>query len=109
MQGRVYTIPFVGTASSTTTDLINIDPAVDKPVRLLCFDIGQQSRVGDANEDMIGWTIRRFTGATITNGSGGSAPTPTPVNPGDPAASFTARVMDTTIATTSGTNTLVHS
>jgi len=109
MQGRVYTVTFTTTATTTTTDLFNFDPAADKPIRLLALDVGQLNRTGDANEDMIGWTIRRFTGATITNGSGGTAPTPAPVNVGDPAASFTTRVMDTTIATTSGTNTLIHS
>ena len=109
MQGRIYTVPFLSTATTTTTDLFNLDPAVDKPIRILALDVGQLTRVGDANEDMIGWTIRRFTGATITNGTGGATNTPAPVNVGDVAASFTARVMDTTIATTTGTNTLVHS
>jgi hypothetical protein len=109
MQGRIYSVPFAGTATTTTTDLFNLDPAVDKPIRLLAIDVGQTTRVGDANEDMVGWSVRRFTGATITNGTGGTAPTPVAVNVGDGAAGFTARVMDTTIATTTGTNTLLHS
>lgn len=107
MQGRIYTVPFAGVAITTTADLFTLDPAADKPVRILSIDVGQQNRTGDANEDMVQWSIRRFTGATITAGSGGTAPTPVPVNPGDVAASFTARVTDTTVATTSGTNTLV--
>jgi hypothetical protein len=109
MQGRIYTVPFLSTPTTTTTDLFSLDPAVDKPIRILAIDVGQLNRTGDANEDMIGWTIRRFTGATITVGTGGAVATIAPVNVGDPAASFTARVMDTTIATTTGTNTLVHS
>ncbi len=108
MQGRVYSVPFDNVAITTTADLFNLDPGVDKPVRLLSIDVGQTNRTGDANEDMVRWSVRRFTGATITNGSGGTAPTPSAVNVGDVAATFTARVTDTTIATTSGTNTLIH-
>jgi hypothetical protein len=108
MQGRIYTVPFDNVAVTTTADLFDLDPAVDKPIRILSIDVGQTNRTGDANEDMVRWSIRRFTGATITVGSGGTAPTPTPVNVGDGAAAFTARVTDTTIATTTGTNTLVH-
>lgn len=44
----------------------------------------------------------KYSSATITLGSGGSAPTPRPYDPGDTAASFTCRVNDTTPATTSG-------
>lgn len=44
----------------------------------------------------------KYASATLTVGSGGSAPTPRPVDAGDAAASFTARANDTTPATTSG-------
>ncbi len=47
--------------------------------------------------------------ATVTPGSGGSAPTPQPVNPNDAAASFTARANDTSQATTSGTAAVIFS
>ena len=49
----------------------------------------------------------RITGkrlpATLTNGSGGSTPTPQKTDPQDAAASITAHANDTTPATTSGT------
>jgi hypothetical protein len=50
----------------------------------------------------------QFLGATVTDGTGGTAPTPAPVDPGDAAASFTAKVNNqTTQASSSGTtNTL---
>jgi hypothetical protein len=44
----------------------------------------------------------KLSSATWTNGSGGSAPTPRPVDQGDSAATFTARANDTTPGTTSG-------
>jgi hypothetical protein len=108
MQGRIYTVQFDNVAITTTADLFDLDPAADKPIRILALDIGQTNRTGDANEDMIRWSVRRFTGATITVGTGGTAPTPSAVNFGDSTAGFTARVTDTTIATTTGTNTLLH-
>ena len=45
----------------------------------------------------------RFLPATVTDGSGGSSPTPQPLDPGDPASSFTAKANSTTQATTNGT------
>lgn len=108
MQGRIYTVSFTAAAITTTADFFALDPAAEKPIRLLAIDVGQQNRTGDANEDMVQWSIRRFTGATITAGSGGTTPTPAAVNFGDGAAGFTARAADTTIATTTGTNTLIH-
>jgi hypothetical protein len=41
--------------------------------------------------------------ATVTDGSGGSTPTPTKMDQGDAAATFTALANNTTPATTSGT------
>jgi len=45
--------------------------------------------------------------ATVTNGSGGSSVTPAAIDSKDPAAGFTARCNDTTVATTSGTNLIL--
>jgi len=45
----------------------------------------------------------RFLPATVTNGSGGSTPTISKVDPGDSAASFTVLANNTTKATSSGT------
>lgn len=45
--------------------------------------------------------IKAFT-ATLTAGTGGTAPTPRPLDPSDTASTTTARVNDTTPATTSG-------
>jgi len=105
---RRYSVPFDNVAITTTADFFEINPAADKPIRFISIDIGQTNRAGDANEDLLRWSIRRFTGATITSGSGGTAPTPVVLSPADAAAGFTAEVTNTTIATTTGTNTLVY-
>ncbi len=104
---RIYSIPFNGsiTAANAAVDLAALRPAADKPIRLRGVRIGQLSEVGDTQEEGINLTVRRFT-ATVTDGSGGTAPTPTPVDDIDAASGFSARVMDTTEATTSGTNEL---
>lgn len=104
---RVYTVPlsFTLTNAGGDADLCALRPAADKPIRLRGLRLSQTSEVGDTQEEGIRITIRRFT-ATVTNGSGGSAVTPVPVDDIDTAAGFTARVNDTTVATTTGTNEL---
>jgi len=108
MQGRVYSAVSDNVAVTTAVDFFEINPAVDKPVRILALDIGQTNRTGDANEDMLRWSIVRFTGATLTSGSGGSVPVAGPLNPGDPAFSGTVEANNSTVATTSGTTTQIH-
>lgn len=104
---RTYEVPFnfSYTAAGGNFDVVALRPAADKPIRLKALRMGQLTEVGDAQEENLEFTVRRF-GATVTNGSGGSAPTPIPTDDGDAAAGFTARVGDATVATTSGTNEL---
>lgn len=107
---RIYRVPFSGTLANAggDADLLSIQPADDKPCRLVGWIIGQTSEVADAAEESLRITVRHMT-ATVTIGSGGSAPTPQPNRPGtDLAAGFTARVNDTTVATTSGTSTVAE-
>lgn len=105
---RLYSVVFSGTltAAGGDCDLCSIQPADDKPCRIVGWEIGQTSEVGDAAEESIRMTLRHLA-ATVTIGTGGSAPTPASERPGTAlAASFTARVNDTTVATSSGTNTI---
>jgi hypothetical protein len=107
---RFYRVVFQGTitAAGGDQDLLTILPADDKPCKLVGWIIGQTSELGDAAEENVRITVRHMT-ATVTNGSGGSAPTAVPNRPGtDLAAGFTARVNDTTVATTTGTSTIVE-
>lgn len=104
--GRIYAVTYNGTitAAGGNTDLLSIQPASNKPVRLRGFRLSQISEVGDAAEEGLRVTVKRLP-ATFTVGSGGSAITAaaTLADAADTAWSFTARCNDTTVATTSGT------
>lgn len=109
---RIYRVPFTGTltAAGGDSDLLSLQPADDKPVRLIGWIIGQTSEIGDAMEENIRITVRHMT-ATVTIGSGGSAVTPVANRPGTNeivAAGVTARCNDTTVSTTSGTSTIME-
>jgi hypothetical protein len=101
--GRIYRVVYSGTLTNAggNSDLLTILPASNKPCRLAGWILGQTSELGDAAEEIVRLSVQRLP-ATVTNGSGGSSPTPAPQDSVDPAAGFTARVNDTTVATTSG-------
>lgn len=109
--GRIYDVPFTGTvtAAGGDVDLFSLQPADDRPIRLLGFTLGQISEVGDAAEEGVRITVRRLT-ATVTIGSGGAVVTAAPpgADSGESAWSFTARANDTTVATTNGTNQILR-
>lgn len=102
--GRIYSVTYNGTITNAggNTDLLSIQPADDKPVKLRGFSFAQTSEVGDAAEEGLRITVKRFP-ATYTVGSGGSAVTPVPVDSADTAAGCTTRCNDTTVGTTSST------
>src|SRR5690242_16165892 len=96
-QPRVYTVTFQAVAITVSQDLFEITPADDKPVQFLGLFLAQNTDVGDAQDEILRWSvIRGFT----TSGSGGSAPTPRPTKRSDAAAGFAAEVNNTTKATT---------
>ena len=106
MIARVYTVPLQLTAYTVQIDLFDIAPADDKPIELHALYLGQSTELGDTAEEQLGIQIIR---GFATVGSGGSNPTPTPINPSDTAAGFTARTGDTTIAVVGGgTTTHLH-
>lgn len=101
---RIYSVVYKGTitAAGTDTDLFSFLPATNKPIKLRGFRLSQISEVGDTQEEGLEITVKRFP-AACTVGSGGSAPTPSPMDSADTAAGFTARANDTTVMSTSGT------
>lgn len=101
---RFYAIPYNGTITNAggDTDLVEVLPADDKPVKLRGFVIGQTSEVADAAEEGLRISIIRLP-ATVTSGSGGSAVTPVPLDSADTAAGAAAEANNTTVATTSST------
>jgi hypothetical protein len=100
---RIYTVPWSGTvtAAGGDTDLWELTPADDKPIKLRSILLSQISEVGDTAEEGLRISIIQLP-ATVTSGNGSSV-TPVPVDPADAAAGFTAEVNGTTVATTSGT------
>lgn len=107
--GRIYTVSVSGTFANASgdTDLIEILPADDKPVKLRGFIIGQTSEVGDAAEEGLRLSILRLP-ATVTSGNGSST-TPKPMDSADAAAGAACETIGATVATTSGTaDTLVE-
>jgi hypothetical protein len=103
--GRVYSVNFENVAVTEDQDLFEISPADDKPVRLLGLFLSQSTETGDAAEEMMRIQVLR---GHSTGGSGGSAPTPTPIDPDSPAAGFASEVNNTTIAS-AGTAVALHS
>jgi len=106
--GRIYTVPFTATVTNAgaNADLWELLPADDKPIKLRGFRLGQTSEVADAEEEGIQISIVRL-GATVT-GSNGTSVTPVPLDSADVAAGFTAKYNGATVATTTGTTTIVE-
>lgn len=101
--GRVYAVTFENVSVSATQDLFEITPADDKPIRILGIQLANVGAdVGDAAEEMLRLTVTR---GHTSGGSGGSAPTPVPLDPSGPAAGFAAEVNNTSKAA-SGTTTV---
>lgn len=102
--GRIYTVSYQGTltAAGGDSDLLELLPADDKPVKLRGMLLSQISEVGDAAEEGLRISVMRLP-ATVTSGSGGSAPTPAPMDSADASAGAAAECNNTTVATTSGT------
>lgn len=107
--GRMYRVPYTGTITNSggNADLIALTPADDKPIRLVGWLLGQTSEVGDTQEENLELTVRHMT-ATVTV-TGGTSVTPVPNRPGtDTEAGFTATANSSTVATTSGTSTIME-
>lgn len=103
----VYTVSFDQqsiTNANGDHDFFEIDAASEKPVELVGVTLDNKSEVGDAQEEMVAWSIEKFSGGTFTSGNGTST-TPRPTDPHDQAASFAAETVASTIATTTGTKT----
>lgn len=96
MSGRVYTVPISAVASPAAAfDLFEFNPASAKPIELIRIRLGQTSEP-TTEEEQLRITVKR---AQSTSGSGGSAPTPAPLNSTNTAAGFAAETMNTTVAT----------
>lgn len=81
-------------AASGDYDFVELDAAAEKPVEIVAVDISNKSEVGDAQEEMVAYSIVR--GNTTTGN--GTATTPRPLDASDGAASFTAKTVSSTPA-----------
>lgn len=104
--GRMYTVS-TSVSASAAQDVLELIGASNKIVKIHEIKISQSSDSGDAQSEQLRVNVKRFTGA-YTSGSGGSSPTPRPLDPGDAAATFTAEANNTTQATGGTSVTLIE-
>lgn len=98
--GRVYTASFKNVTIAAAQDLISLKGSTGKTCKVLRAWLQMNDTTIQTAQ---GFRLNiKYASATLTQGSGGSTPTPRPLDPGDAAASFTAHANDTTPATTSG-------
>lgn len=104
---RMYSVPFDNiaiAAGDTDVELVEVIPATNKPIVLVSFRLRQTTRQGDAQEEMLRWSIvRGNTTAAASALSGGGAVTPVPLAAADTAAGFTSNIFMGTTASTAGT------
>jgi|SRR5580700_3769455 hypothetical protein len=102
---RRYSFEFSGVTVAAPQDLFQIIGAAGKTVKIISVSLADIDTTLPTNQQL---QLRaRFLPATVTNGSGGSAPTGQPFDPGDAAASVTCKANSTTKATTSGTASIL--
>lgn len=103
---RVYTVSFDQQSFTNALgdyDFFELDPAAEKPIEIMAIFIGNKSEVGDAQEEMVAWSIVR---GHATTGNGTST-TPRPLDANGTAAGFTAEVVASTPAS-AGTAVTLH-
>lgn len=93
---RMYAVTFTAVAVTAQQDFFEIVTGTNQSVEIHSIYIGNTTDAGDAQDEQLSVLIKQ--GAT-TSGSGGSAPTPVPLDTTDAAAGFTAEVNNTTKAT----------
>lgn len=92
----MYTAVFNGVNVTVQQDLFELTAPATAALYLHSVEITQSSEVGDAQEEGLNILIKR--GAT-TSGSGGTAPTPVPLDPGTTAFGGAVEANNTTKAT----------
>ena len=102
--GRVYSLSFKDVAVSVAQDLLAITCSASVPVIVHSVTLTQKTLT---NWEAKNVSMRRLP-ATVTQGSGGTTPTPRPLAANDAAAGGTYHANDTTGATTSGTAVDIH-
>ena len=94
--GRKYTVQFSGVAATVQQDLFEIVAPADGVVIVHDISISNLTEVGDAAEEML---LLQLKSGQTTSGSGGTTPTPVPIELGDAAFGGTTEANNTTKAT----------
>lgn len=102
---RAFTVRFANVSVAAVQDLIAIYCGASMAIELHGIVLGQ---ISQTSVEELQISIKRLP-ATVTAGSGGSAPSVRKASNGSAAATVTARANDTTQATTSGTAETLHS
>lgn len=100
--GRMYSVTFEEVSVSAAQDLFEIVAPSDGIVTIHALEISQSSDAGDSESEQLNLLIHRGS----TSGSGGSTPTPAPMNIGDPAFGGTVEANNTSQSTE---GTILHS
>lgn len=104
--GRIYTASFQNVAYTTNDDVFELLTTSAVCAVIHEVTVTQSTEIGDAQAEMLRFTLHRVTGAP-TSGSGGTTPTPIPHSPGDAAAVCTVEANNTTDLT-GGTSVLLR-
>lgn len=103
---RIYTVSFENVSVAAAQDLIQIKGASNKMLRILRRWVGATDTTAPTQQMLR--LRERFLPATVTDGSGGSTPTPVKHDAGDAAATFTALANSTTPASSSGSAVVLY-
>jgi hypothetical protein len=96
---RTYTVSFSGVSVTAVQDLLAVYSGASMAFEVHSIQLGQITQTA---VEAVRISLKRLP-ATVTTGSGGTAPTPRPADSADTAATITARANDTVQATTNGT------
>lgn len=99
--GRIYRVTFSNVVVAAAQDLLQVKGASGKILKIREWWYGATDTTLVTAQGLR--SRSRYLPATVTDGSGGTTPTPAKTDPGDAAASFTALANNTTPATSSGT------
>lgn len=94
--GRFYSVAFSAVAVTAQQDFFEIIAATGTRVRLHAFEIWNSSDDATSESEMLRVGVIRATSGYTSGSGGGSNPTPRPLESGDPNASFTCKINNTT-------------
>ncbi len=104
---RIYTVSSSAVVGAAAMDLALIIGAAGKVLKIHRIECAATDAAAPTSGEL---NFRcRYLPATLTNGSGGTTPTPAKQDQGDAAATFTAHANDTTGASTNATAVVLWS